>query len=63
LIRSRTSEGRERAKARGVKMGRPPKLDTFQKGEAVKQLKAGESPAAIGPTYGVHRSTIERIGA
>jgi DNA invertase Pin-like site-specific DNA recombinase len=26
LIRARTSEGRERAKARGVKMGRPPKL-------------------------------------
>jgi hypothetical protein len=25
LIRARTSEGRERAKARGVKMGRPPK--------------------------------------
>jgi DNA invertase Pin-like site-specific DNA recombinase len=26
LIRARTSEGRERAKTRGVKMGRPPKL-------------------------------------
>ena len=26
LIRARTGEGRERAKARGVKMGRPPKL-------------------------------------
>jgi DNA invertase Pin-like site-specific DNA recombinase len=28
LIRARTSEGHERAKARGVKMGRPPKLST-----------------------------------
>ena len=26
LIRARTGEGRERAKARGVHMGRPPKL-------------------------------------
>jgi DNA invertase Pin-like site-specific DNA recombinase len=26
LIRTRTGEGRSRAKARGVKMGRPPKM-------------------------------------
>jgi hypothetical protein len=30
LIRARTGEGRERAKARGVKMGRPPKLTPHQ---------------------------------
>ena len=30
LIRARTSEGRERAKAQGVKMGRPPKLTDHQ---------------------------------
>jgi DNA invertase Pin-like site-specific DNA recombinase len=61
LIHARTSEGRKRAQAAGVKMGRPPKLDAFQKVEALKRLKAGENPAAIGRTYGVHRSTIERI--
>jgi DNA invertase Pin-like site-specific DNA recombinase len=32
LIRSRTGEGRERAKARGVKMGRKPKLNPHQSG-------------------------------
>jgi len=30
LIRARTSEGRERAKARGVKLGRKPKLTERQ---------------------------------
>src|SRR5690349_11156852 len=30
LIRARTSEGRARAKARGVHMGRPPKLNRHQ---------------------------------
>jgi DNA invertase Pin-like site-specific DNA recombinase len=34
LIRARTSEGRARAKARGVHMGRPPKLTPHQQAEA-----------------------------
>jgi DNA invertase Pin-like site-specific DNA recombinase len=36
LIRARTSEGRERAKARGVKLGRKPKLPEHQKREAIR---------------------------
>src|SRR5215470_9739551 len=35
LIRARTGEGRERAKARGVKLGRKPKLTEHQKREAI----------------------------
>ena len=35
LIRARTSEGRERAKARGVKLGRRAKLTEHQKREAI----------------------------
>jgi DNA invertase Pin-like site-specific DNA recombinase len=61
LIRARTGEGRKRAIDAGVKMGRPPKLDTFQKREALKRLNAGESPRVIGRSYKVHRSTIERL--
>src|SRR5262250_1109967 len=37
LIRARTGEGRERAKARGVKMGRPPKLTSHQQREAIRR--------------------------
>lgn len=63
LIHARTSEGRKRAQAAGVKMGRPPKLTAFQKREALKRLAAGESPRSIAPSYDVHRSTIERLEA
>jgi DNA invertase Pin-like site-specific DNA recombinase len=37
LIRARTGEGRERAKARGVKLGRKPKLTLHQKREAIRR--------------------------
>jgi DNA invertase Pin-like site-specific DNA recombinase len=37
LIRARTGEGRERAKAKGVKMGRKPKLADHQKREAIRR--------------------------
>jgi DNA invertase Pin-like site-specific DNA recombinase len=40
LIRARTSEGRERAKARGVKLGRKPKLTDHQKREAMKACQS-----------------------
>jgi DNA invertase Pin-like site-specific DNA recombinase len=61
LLSARTSEGRKRAQAAGVKMGRPSKLDPFQQREAWKRRAAGESPRTIGRSYGVHRSTIERL--
>jgi DNA invertase Pin-like site-specific DNA recombinase len=35
LIRTRTGKGRQRAKARGVKLGRKPKLTEHQKREAI----------------------------
>jgi hypothetical protein len=63
---SRRREGggpRGRVQAAGVKTGRPPKLDPFQRREALKRLKAGESPHTIGRSYGGHRSTIERLAA
>ena len=41
LIRARTGAGRDRAKARGVKFGRPMKLDEFQRREALTRLAAG----------------------
>jgi DNA invertase Pin-like site-specific DNA recombinase len=54
LIRSRTTEGRARAKARGVKMGRPPKLTPHQKKEATKRRDHGEETLAeIGRSYNV----------
>jgi len=64
LIRARTSEGRERAKARGVKMGRPPKLTQHQQREALRRRDRGrESLADIGRSYNVSAATISRLPA
>ncbi len=61
LIRSRTGEGRERAKARGVVMGRKPKLTHHQRQEAVARREAGESLMDIGRSFNVSHSTISRL--
>ena len=64
LIRERTSEGRERARARGVKMGRPPKLTAHQQREAIRRRDRGrESLADIGRSYNVSPATISRLPA
>ena len=62
LIRVRTSEGRERAKARGVKLGRKPKLTPHQQREAVRRRDSGtETLAEIGRSYNVSGWTIARL--
>jgi DNA invertase Pin-like site-specific DNA recombinase len=62
LIRARTGEGRARAVANGVKMGRKPKLTAHQKREAIRRRDRGEdSLAEIGRGYNVSRWTISRL--
>ena len=63
LIRARTGEGRARAIARGVKLGRRPKLTRHQKQEALARRDAGESMTEIARTYNVSHSTISRLVA
>ena len=64
LIRTRTGEGRDRAKARGVKMGRKPKLTVHQRQEAIKRRDVdGEPIRDIARSYNVHNSTISRLTA
>jgi DNA invertase Pin-like site-specific DNA recombinase len=61
LILSRTSEGRKRAMAAGIKFGRPRKMSAYQQAEALKRLKAGEAPSLIGRSYSVSSKTILRL--
>ena len=63
LIRTRTGEGRERAKARGVKMGRKPKLTPHQQREAMKRRDNGEAVREIARSFNVHHATISRLAA
>ncbi len=46
LIHARTGEGRERAKAQGVKMGRKPKLNDHQRREGIKRRDHGDETLA-----------------
>ena len=50
LIRVRTGEGRVRAKARGVHMGRPFKLNRHQQREAIARRSADCGPRATSPS-------------
>jgi DNA invertase Pin-like site-specific DNA recombinase len=61
LIRARTGEGRKRAQERGVRFGRPRKLNPFQRQEALARLDAGETQADIARSYGVDATTIGRL--
>ncbi|MCX5497869.1 recombinase family protein [Kaistia dalseonensis] len=62
LIASRTGEGRKRAVARGVRMGRPSKLTPHQKREILEALAADEVTAAdLARRYNVSESTISRM--
>ena len=63
LIRARTGEGRKRAKAVGVHMGRPPKLTRHQQREAIERRDAGETLTDIARSYGVSHTTIMRLTA
>ena len=61
LIRKRTAEGRERAKARGARLGRKPKLTSHQQQEARERKESGEAIRDIARSYNVHNSTISRL--
>ena len=61
LILSRTNEGRVRAKARGVRFGRKPKLTKHQKTEALARMAQGETLTAIARCYNVSHMTISRL--
>jgi DNA invertase Pin-like site-specific DNA recombinase len=61
LILSRTSEGRRRAKANGVKFGRKPKLTKHQIMEIMGRLETGETCRSIAKSYNVSHMTISRL--
>jgi DNA invertase Pin-like site-specific DNA recombinase len=61
LIRARTTEGRARAVARGVKLGRKPKLTPHQREGILRRRESGEAVRETARSYNVHNSTISRL--
>ncbi|MFG1420907.1 recombinase family protein [Roseixanthobacter liquoris] len=62
LIRTRTGEGRIRAKARGVRFGRKHVLSADQRAFIAKRRAEGESVRELARITGVSKATISRIG-
>jgi DNA invertase Pin-like site-specific DNA recombinase len=61
LIRTRTAEGRSRAKAQGKHMGRPPSLTPAQQKEATRRRAQGATLQELARSYNVSRATISRL--
>jgi DNA invertase Pin-like site-specific DNA recombinase len=58
----RTTAGRERARANGVKFGRKPKLSPYERLVAQQRIAGGESQRMVAQAYHVSASTISRLG-
>ena len=63
LIVERTSTGRQAAKKRGVRFGRPSKLSAEKAALAARLIAEGRSAKEVADTFGVNRSTIYRAAA
>ena len=64
LIVSRTKEGRDRAVARGGRIGRKPKLTPAQVAQDMADLRAGRvTQADLARRHEIHRSAISRMVA
>jgi DNA invertase Pin-like site-specific DNA recombinase len=61
LIRERTGAGREAARKRGVRFGRPRKLSLDQEQLARRLFLEGASVSDIARTFNVHVATIYRL--
>lgn len=60
-IIKRANDGREVAKANGVKFGRKPKLTEHQQNLARQRLLEGKSARSIAKDFGVSHTTITRL--
>jgi len=63
LIRERTHAGRIAAQTRGVRFGRPPKLNVEQSKLALRLIDEGKAVREIAKTFNVHVATIYRLSA
>jgi len=61
LIRERTGAGRVDAQKRGVRFGRPKKMNADQRKLALRLLQEGKSVREVARTFSVHPATLYRI--
>jgi DNA invertase Pin-like site-specific DNA recombinase len=60
-IKTRTKEGREVAKTRGVKFGRKRTYDKYQIQEILEKRNEGQGYGTIARSMGMNRGTVQKI--
>jgi DNA invertase Pin-like site-specific DNA recombinase len=63
LIKARTDTGIKRARAAGIKFGRPSALNKHQQEEALKLLADGKLQSEVARLFNVGQATISRLAA
>lgn len=61
LIRERATAGRKAAIKRGIRFGRPPKLNSDQQKLILRLLDEGKGVAELARSFNVHAATIYRL--
>lgn len=61
LMKERIEAGRVSARKRGVRFGRPVKLDPDQRQVAIQLIQGGQSRKQVAAIFGVHQATIYRM--
>ena len=61
VLRQRSIQGQERARAEGKRIGRPPVLTPEARQEVECKLREGQSVTRIAQVHRVHRSVVRRV--
>lgn len=61
LIRERQAEGIKKAKKKGVRFGRQPKLSDEQKEKLLSLVEAGREKTSVAEQFGISRPTLYKI--
>ena len=61
LIAERTRAGLAAARARGIRLGRPPRFSDNERGAALRSVQAGLPVREVAKAHGMHPRTLYRI--
>ena len=61
LIKERQAEGIRKAKKKGVRFGRKPKLTGGQKNEIIALINAGNEKKSVAEQFGISRPTLYKV--
>ena len=61
VLRQRSIQGQQRARAEGKRIGRPPVLTGERREEVRRRLQGGEAVTRLAKLYRVHHTVVRRL--